>query len=313
MVGPDLDGAVGSTGFTVLRPNGGLDGRYLFHWVRTRGFVGSLVRQATGASYPAVSDRIVKATEIPLPPLDEQRRIAQVLDLAEAAGTRRRKAIALTTTLKRSLFVARFGDPLDPAGDAGVIPLRELVRDIRIGPFGSALHKEDYVTGGVPVVNPMHISDGYVLPDERFSVSREKQDELRPYTLREGDVILGRRGEMGRCAVIRHAEDGFLCGTGSMIIRPDPDRSDPAYLQAVLSSPSVRKTLERASLGATLPNLNKTIVGGLSVRVPAISEQRAFARSVGDFEALGRTQRAHLAILDALFASLQHRAFIGEL
>jgi type I restriction enzyme S subunit len=312
-VGPDLDGAIGSTGFTVLRPNNALDGRYLFHWVTTEAFVRSMVRQATGASYPAISDRIVKAAQIPLPPLAEQLRIASVLDAASAIRRLRQRTLTLARVLRVSLFVAHFGDPLAPSDNADKATLREVVPDIRIGPFGSVLHKEDYAQAGIPVINPIHISEGRVIPDDKFSVSPEKRDQLATYALRNGDVILGRRGEMGRCAVIGKAEDGYLCGTGSMILRPDPVRADPVYLQAVLSFPSVRTALERASLGATLPNINKSIVERLSVSVPNIGEQRAFAQSVRQLESVVRSQVAHEQVLESLFAVLQHRAFNGEL
>ena len=81
----ELDGAIASTGFCVLRPdNQSLNSRYLYHWVQTRAFIGDMISKATGASYPAVSDSIIHASEIPLPPLEEQRRIAAILDKADA-------------------------------------------------------------------------------------------------------------------------------------------------------------------------------------------------------------------------------------
>ena len=101
---PELDGATASTGYCVLRPRPGhLDGRYLFHWVRAVPFIAHLVQRATGASYPAVSDKIVKAAPIPLPSMEEQRRIAAVLDAAEALRDRHLSAARHSGDLLASL------------------------------------------------------------------------------------------------------------------------------------------------------------------------------------------------------------------
>jgi type I restriction enzyme S subunit len=109
----EMDGATASTGFCVLRPRPEkLDGAYLLHWVRSPRFIAEMVRRATGASYPAVSDRIVLESRLPLPPLPEQWRIADVLDRADALRAKRRAALAQLDTLAQSLFLDMFGDPL---------------------------------------------------------------------------------------------------------------------------------------------------------------------------------------------------------
>ena len=100
----ELDGATASTGFCVLRPISDLlDSRYLFHWVRTRTFVEHLVQRATGASYPAVSDKVVKTAPIPLRSIEEQKRMAAVLDAAEALRSNYMHALAATEALYGSL------------------------------------------------------------------------------------------------------------------------------------------------------------------------------------------------------------------
>ena len=102
----------------------------------------------------------------------------------------------------------------------------------RTGPFGSALHQSDYVVGGVPVVNPMHIDKGIIVPSEGMTISERIADELSEFKLKTGDIIIGRRGEMGRCAVVNVDQSGWLCGTGSMIVRPVGASAD--YLQRIL-------------------------------------------------------------------------------
>ncbi len=113
-----FDGATASTGFTVLRTKPQrLDSWYLYYWVRTPYFIEDMVRRSAGASYPAVSDSIIKEYGIPLPPLEEQRRIAGILDRADAVRRKRQEAIALTEELLRSAFLEMFGNPVtNPKG-----------------------------------------------------------------------------------------------------------------------------------------------------------------------------------------------------
>jgi type I restriction enzyme S subunit len=104
---------------------------------------------------------------------------------------------------------------------------------LKTGPFGSALHKTDYRTGGIPVVNPMHIVGGKIVPSSAATIDPETAERLSEFRLQRGDVVLGRRGDMGRCAVVGEAEHSWLCGTGSLIVRPGT-ALDPHYLQRFL-------------------------------------------------------------------------------
>jgi type I restriction enzyme S subunit len=118
---------------------------------------------------------------------------------------------------------------------------------------------------------------------------------------------------MGRCAVITKREEGWLCGTGSLFVRPITDVLSPTYLGLVISSPSMRRFLENVAQGVTMANLNKTIVGGLPIAVPPMAMQQAFVSQLNATQAIKNLSLNSLAELDTLFASLQHRAFRGEL
>jgi type I restriction enzyme, S subunit len=182
------------------------------------------------------------------------------------------------------------------------------VADVKTGPFGSLLHQHDYVAGGVPLVNPMHIVDGRIVTDDRHAIAPEKARELANYRMAEGDVVLGRRGEMGRCAVVRGADHGSLCGTGSLIIRPGPLLSSK-YLRLLLSSQDMVRTMERASLGTTMPNLNQTIVANLPVRLPPLDEQRRIAAILDGADVVCAMQSDVLRQFDALVPSIFRNMF----
>lgn len=165
-----------------------------------------------------------------------------------------------------------FGDPVANEKGWPMVPLSTLA-EIKIGPFGSLLHKDDYVHGGHPLINPSHIADATIQPDDDLTLSDEKYQELAAYQLRTNDIVLGRRGEMGRCAVVH--EEGYFCGTGSMIIRPNASVA-PYFLQKIISYPSFRKEIEGKAVGVTMQNLNVPIVSGFMIPLLPIDMQTQY-------------------------------------
>lgn len=151
------------------------------------------------------------------------------------------------------------------------------------GPFGTMLHQSDYVAGGVPLINPSHIVGGRLRPSRTESVGDATFRRLAAYRLREGDIVLGRRGEMGRCALVGAGEAGWLCGSGSFIVRPS-SAAVGFYLQRVLASDESVRFLTDSAIGSTMFNLNHRVLAAVPVRLPSIEEQRAIAEALADFE-----------------------------
>ncbi|RWN31095.1 MAG: restriction endonuclease subunit S [Mesorhizobium sp.] len=177
--------------------------------------------------------------------------------------------------------------------DWDAVPLGKLCA-FKTGPFGSALHKSDYTSGGIPLVNPMHIVDGRISPSDNMTITAQAARKLSDFLLRRGDIVIGRRGDMGRCAVVGEAEDGWLCGTGSMIVRTVPS-ADPAFFQRVLSSPPAIGKITDSSVGSTMVNLNQGTLRGLVVQAPPLEEQRTIAVALSDADEL-------IASMDTLIA-----------
>jgi len=176
----------------------------------------------------------------------------------------------------KSRFIEMFGDPVRNDKGWPLVPLASLA-EIKIGPFGSLLHKEDYVRGGHALVNPSHIIDGQIVTDDDLTVSETKYAEMEAYHLRKGDIVLGRRGEMGRCAVVYN--DGLLCGTGSLIIRPAAEML-PYFLQKIISYPTFKESIEDMAVGVTMMNLNVPIVSNFMIPVLPLEKQSAYLRFV---------------------------------
>jgi type I restriction enzyme S subunit len=164
--------------------------------------------------------------------------------------------------------------------------IRHLGIDVQTGPFGSQLHAEDYVTGGIPVINPMHLIDGHIVPSDVMTISESKRQDLELHVLVEGDIVLARRGELGRLALVDDSGAGYLCGTGSMRLRSRDSKMRPGYLSMLLSSRPLRSYFTFASVGSTMDNLSAEIVLGAPVLVPPEAEQRRIESEVDAIRAV---------------------------
>ena len=247
----------------------------------------------------------LKEIEVPLPPLDEQRRIAATLDKVSGLIAKRREQLDKLDELVKARFVEMFGDPVSNPYNWEKVPLSELA-DIRIGPFGSLLHKEDYIEGGHPLVNPSHIIDGKIVIDEKLTVSHQKYIELEAYHLKAGDVVMGRRGEMGRCAVV--SQEGLLCGTGSLLIRPK-GKVTADYIQKIISFPSFKKMIEDMAVGQTMPNLNVPIVSAFKIIKPPMQVQENYYTFVTQVDKSKLTIQQSLDKLEVLKKALMQQYF----
>lgn len=156
--------------------------------------------------------------------------------------------------------------------------LGEICEELSTGPFGSMLHKSDYVRGGIPVVNPMNIVDGEICADERMRISQKTKERLERYSLKQGDLIIARRGNLSKCAVVQELQDGWLCGTGSFFLRVLC--VDKRYLRMAYCSAKSQAYLLQDSVGQTMDNLNQKLLCKLPVVLPPIVEQKTIVERV---------------------------------
>ena len=287
----------------AIKPNDGVDLYYLQHLLKAM----NLSSYYTGATIPHIYFKDYGNASVSLPSLSEQKAIAAVFRKHGQLVEQYERMLEMLDELVKSRFVEMFGDPIDESSPWPKLAIKDFCA-LKIGPFGSSLHKQDYITGGHPLVNPSHIADGKIVPANDLTISEEKYQEMEAYHLEPGDVVLGRRGEIGRCAVVYSS--GYLCGTGSMIVRPS-DKCRPDYLQRVLSFPSFKDALERNAVGQTMKNLNAKIVGQAVVALPSINAQNEFAAFVQQVDKLEFETQQAIDKLQTLYDSLAQEYF-GE-
>lgn len=221
-------------------------------------------------------------TTIPVPPLSEQSRIVSELDLLQSIIDKQQAQLKELDTLAQAVFYDMFGDPVENERGWKMKTLKEIA-SVKIGPFGSLLHTSDYIKGGVPLVNPIHMKNGRIVPDESFTISEEKRKVMQPYLLKKGDVVFARRGEIGRCAIVSEREDGYLCGTGSLFVRFKETISEMFVLYWTKSDSFVKDLVSKAK-GATMLNINCNIVENLQLPIPPLPLQQAFVEKIETIE-----------------------------
>lgn len=315
-VDSDSLGAIASS-LVIIRPKPSVLADYVGHYLASPLAHEMVEQYENGAAQPNLSGASLAKFQIPLPPLDEQKRIVEVLDAAFEGLSRARAHTETNLQNARELFESGVDEMFQSdlanwkSGTLG-----KLVGNVATGPFGSILHKSDYVEGQTPIVNPAHIVDGRIEPDSRKTISGEAKQRLKSYVLRKGDIVIGRRGDMGRCAVVGEKEDGWLCGTGSFFIRPNGNANSD-FVAHLLRSRTYIEKLESVAGGATMPNISNKDLAELEVELPTLQQQDSYLLKIealrSDTNDLQSHYRAKLADLDALRQALLQKAFAGEL
>ncbi len=273
------------------------EGRYLNYYFQFNK-PNTLVKDA---AYPSISLKDIENISIPVPSLSEQQSIVAELDKINELINLKKAQLSDLDTLAQSIFYDMFGDPIENEKGWEVKKLGDM-SSVKTGPFGSMLHKEDYISNGIPLVNPIHIKDYRVIADMDFTISDEKARELNAYILRKNDVIFARRGDIGRCAVISDKENGYLCGTGSLFVRFE-QKVIPQYIMYIIRSSSFIKELISKAKGATMLNLNSTTIASLGIPLPPLSLQQEFAKRIELIEQQKAQISSTIKDLETLLAS----------
>lgn len=315
LTGFGLSGAIGST-IARLRPKTAeVFGPYAGHFLQSK--FREIQNNATGAAIPHVNGGHLRRLEIPLPPINEQKRIAAVLDKADALRRQRQESLQLTEKLLQSVFIDMFvhnPDATDWTRQTVAWMANNAKGSMRTGPFGSQLLHSEFVDRGVAVLGIDNaVRNRFEWGQPRF-ITSEKYQNLKRYKVFPGDLIITIMGTLGRCAIVPDDIPESINTKHLCCITLDHEKCLPEFLHAAfLSHPEVLRQLGVRTKGAVMPGLNIGIIKDLALPVPPIELQKEFKRIV----TICTTSRADLEdsqdTLGHLFDSIQQRALRGEL
>lgn len=297
-------------GVTGLRVKPTLDPCYLWHWLTQ--IRPTLAAKGKGATFKQVNKEDIGELEIPLPPLPEQRRIASILDKADALRTKRREALAQLDSLTQSIFIDMFGKPTEYAQRTPVEPLGNHLLFLTSGGRGWAKY---YSEAGSRFIRSLDVQMNYIGNKDTAFVIAPNNAEARRTKVESEDVLLTITGSLiGRVAPVPDTLAGSYISQHVAILRVNKSRLVPGFLSRFLSLDlGGQQQIAKAQYGQTKPGLNFDQIRDFRVPVPPVELQREFVHRLAYVEKLRGTEQTSLDNLDTLFSSLQHRAFRGEL
>lgn len=192
--------------------------------------------------------------------------------------------------------------------------LSEITLKMSTGPFGTMLHKSDYIDNGIPVINPTNIIGEKIIASDKITISKSKYEELLRYSLKENNIVLARRGDLSKCGIVRKEQSNWLCGTGSFFLEV---AISPVYFRLFYVSNYCQAPLNEDSIGSTMSNLNQSVLSNIAFPLPPLDEQKEIVRQVDKLFVLAHKVEEHYrkarARVDALAQSVLAKAFRGEL
>lgn len=297
----DFPFGAGADGVKVLKARQGFDTLFLYHFMKTI--------RLPEAGYSR-HFKYLREVKVPCPSIEEQRRIASILDAADALLSKRRQALEKLDSLAQSIFIDMFGEPgANPHGFA-TSPMIDIVDPQRPITYG-ILKPGDNFNGGVPYVRVVDMVDGSIGAASLKRTTPEISHQYRRSLLQKGDVLMSIRGHVGRLALVEADVAGanITQDTARLAITG----ANPTYLLECLRTASIQRWMSAFTKGAAVRGINLTDIKRLPIPLPPSEMQDRFAQAADEVRRQRAVHRAAASQSDALFSSLQHRAFQGEL
>jgi type I restriction enzyme, S subunit len=301
-------------GLSAIRSNKLIYYKYLFFYLRS--IEKMLSDQGRGSTFSAITQLELKQIIIPIPPIQIQKQIAEILEKADQAKQKRQDTNKLTTQFLQSAFIEMFGDPVNnPKGWYNELISEIVSKDknsIKAGPFGSSLKKEIYVESGYKIYGQEQvIKDDMSYGD--YYITEEKYNELKNYSVNKDDVLISLVGTYGKMVIVPEIFHPGIINPRLMKITFDQSKIIPLFFKFIFQNKSFQKLMKNYSHGGTMDILNIGILKGLKLILPPISLQQKFAELVQKVENMKEKQKKSEQELDNLFNCLMQKAFKGDL
>jgi type I restriction enzyme S subunit len=313
LIGCDSEDLIVSTGFLTLKPKDSFDGRYLYHYFRSKTFQRLKDRYCSGATQKAINNNSFKKLEVPHYEIEQQKKIVQILDADNNLRQKRKEQLALLDDYLKSVFLDMFGDPQSNPKKFLVGELKEFYCDkkngTKCGPFGSALKKYEYTNRGIPVWNMDNISiDGQMLPKVNLFINEEKYCKLKTYSTFNGDVIISRAGTVGKMAVLKSSFNKSIISTNLIRVRFN-NQLLPEYFVALMTYCKGRVGRLRTGSDGSFTHMNTGILDSLKFPYPPLELQKKFVEAKNNIELIKQKMRDSLHEMNNHFNALMQRYF----
>lgn len=293
-------------GFKSLVPDKSrVDSKFLYYWLKSK--TSFLQNLGNGATFKEISKAVVERIEIPLPPLDEQRRIATILDKADALYRKRKRALDLVNDLTQSIFFEMFFSGSNRPSNNETRALGDVCEIIRDG-----VHKTPtYVDSGIPFVTVKNIVSGSLdLTRTKFVSLDEHRSMTKRVCPEPGDILVSKDGTIGIPCLVPEGPP-FSIFVSVALLRLKRSIVEPIFLAEQIKTDAVQRQIRENSKGIAIRHLHLSDFARLKIIVPPLTEQRSFSTKALSIGKARQAQSNSLRLAQALFCSLQHRAFSG--
>ncbi|MHA6326474.1 restriction endonuclease subunit S [Roseivivax sp. CAU 1753] len=306
---PDFEG-ICSTDILPVRPGPDLDRKFLAYYLRQPSVVQEANGRSTGANLPRLSPKALAEMDIPCPPIDEQRRIAEILDKADAIRRKGEQALDLADEFLKSVFLKMFDVTFRGIEQNNKVSLAELVERVTVGHVGPST--KGLSSSGVPFLRTQNIGSNGISYDGLLHITEEFASRLKKSELREGDIIISRHiTDRIRSAIIPHELDGANCAN-IVVVRPGPDVPS-SFIHMLLQTGTAQSALLGRQTGSAQRVINTKAFQAWEISEPSLGALGDFDKIFqGSSNARNRLQNA-VANSENLFSALSQRAFRGDL
>ncbi|MEQ1902615.1 MAG: restriction endonuclease subunit S [Pirellulaceae bacterium] len=292
-----------------LRLKDSFDPRFVSHFFQTPDYWAQITKSARGVAQPGVNATTLKSLDIPTFPLSEQKRISEILDRAEALRAKRRAALALLDELTQSIFLDMFGDPVTNPKGWPVLTLEDVAAKITDGEHLTPTR----TTSGIKLLSARNVRDGYIDFENVDFIGADEHERIKKRCNPEfGDILISCSGTIGRVAMVRTSE-AFSLVRSAALVKPKSGLVESAYLESHLRTAGLQTKMQQAAHSSSQANLFQGPIRRLPFNQPPIELQRQYSKIVDHVRELKNRLDRSQTELDQLFASLQHRAFRGEI
>jgi type I restriction enzyme S subunit len=298
-------------GWLVLsNKKGVIDQDYFYHLLGSDLIYAEFSRLASGSTVKNLNIEIVKGIKVSLPPLEEQRRIAAILDKADGVRRKRKEAIRLTEELLKSTFLEMFGDPVTNPKGWEIKKLEEVTTKITDGVHS----RPNYTEQGVPFISVKDITTGELKFDDCKFISEEDHKKYKKRCNPDmGDILYTKVGATyGRPALV-NVKSEFSLYVSVCLIKPQRDLIFPEFLKEALATPALKSQADRSIKGIGVPDLHLNMIKDFIVPVPPIYKQKEFLEIASKIQFSKESLTSCSQESENLFNSLLQRAFRGEL